>query len=285
MERLVSISKKLSDSSVKNFNNPYTSIEWPESLDPIQWHFTPELISCFDTEIYRSMSEDQKKKLSFYEAVNFFSLNIHGEKDLIAGLADHLYGSYNSDITDYIHHFIDEENKHMLWFGTFCEKYAGKVYPETKMSFPREYAPGEQEFLFFAKVVVFEELVDYYNVVMGKDKNLQPIVQQIHRQHHHDESRHLAFGREMAASLFEKHCKESWDDEVIENIRQYLSHYIVTTWREYYNPAVYIDADVENAFDVVESAWEAGSQHRNKVGQKVLTFLKKNKMIPSEFSL
>lgn len=285
MDRLINISKKLSDSSVKNYNNPYTSIDWPETLDPVQWHFTPELISCFNTKTYDEMSEEQKMKLSFFEAVNFFSLNIHGEKDLIAGLADHLYGSHNKEITDYIHHFIDEENKHMLWFGTFCEKYAGKVYPETKISFPREYAPGEQEFLFFAKVVVFEELVDHYNVAMARDENLRPIVRQIHRQHHQDESRHLSFGREMAASLFEKHCKESWDEETILGIQQYLSHYIITTWREYYNPAVYIDAGLENAFDVVESAWEAGSEHRNKVSQKVLNFLKKNQMIPSEFSL
>ena len=31
----------------------------------------------------------------------------------------------------------------MVYFGTFCNRYAGKIYPERKLAFPREYAPGD----------------------------------------------------------------------------------------------------------------------------------------------
>ena len=112
------------------------------------------------------------KRLSFCETVNFFSLNIHGEKRLIEGLARRLYRRGMEDLTAYLHHFLDEENKHMVYFGGFCTEYAGKVYPDRKVAFPREYAAGEEDFLFFAQVLIFEEIVDVYNVHLATDERL-----------------------------------------------------------------------------------------------------------------
>ena len=135
--------KRLSEISIKDYINPYSHLSWPEAIDESEWFTSPELISIYGTGWYEELSDAEKKRLSFYEAVNFFSLNIHGEKSLIEGLAARLYKKGNDEISPYLHHFLDEENKHMVYFGTFCMKYAGKVYPDKKLVFPREYAPGE----------------------------------------------------------------------------------------------------------------------------------------------
>jgi len=167
MDPFLKTVEKLCDSSRENYVNPYTYLEWPQMPDKEQWFMSPELISLYGTSAYETLSDAQRKRLSFYEAVNFFSLNIHGEKSLVEGLAQRLYRKDQNDIAPYLHHFLDEENKHMVYFGGFCLRYAGKVYPDRKMVIPREYAPGEEDFLFFAKVMVFEEIVDVYNVRMS----------------------------------------------------------------------------------------------------------------------
>src|SRR5690606_19719917 len=125
------------------------------------------LVSVYGTELWDRMTEAQQKKLSLYEVANFFALTLHGERSLVAGMSDLLYSSkMTPQATEYLHHFIDEENKHMIMFGTFCQRYLSKVYPEKKIALPREYAKGEAEVMFFCKVMVVEELGDYYNVTM-----------------------------------------------------------------------------------------------------------------------
>ena len=81
---------KLSQASAKNFLDP-AQIEWPDQVDVNAWHFTAELISLYDTPVWQSLDEATRRRLSFYEAVNFFSLNIHGEKYLISEVSRRLY--------------------------------------------------------------------------------------------------------------------------------------------------------------------------------------------------
>jgi hypothetical protein len=265
---------KLCSTSVRDYINPYSYLEWPETVDVEQWCTSPELMSLYGTPVYENLSPAEQKRLSFYEAINFFSLNIHGEKSLIEGLAQRLYRKGNDTVSPYIHHFLDEENKHMVYFGGFCMRYADKVYPDRKMVFPREYAPGEEDVLFFGKVLIFEEIVDVYNKRMAKDDRLVPIARQINWLHHRDESRHLAFGRLHLKNLFGKYSP-SWSSETRDGVREYLKNYIATTWKEYYNPAVYLDAGLENPFDIQEEAFqsEVTRAHRRQISTGCVRFL------------
>ena len=286
MDALVKLSERLNKVSEEKFANPYTSIEWPKEISSDEWYYTPELLSLYGTEVYNVLSEEQKQKLSMYEAVNFFSLNIHGEKDLIAQLSNRLYKNYPHQVTDYIHHFLDEENKHMLWFGSFCMRYAGKVYPNRKLNFPREYAPGEEELLFFIKVLIFEEYVDYFNINIAKDERVHPLARQIHKQHHVEESRHLSFGREMVKTILNDY-REQWDQSIIDGIKSYIESYMISTWKEYYNPSMYQDAGLENPYDLVEVAWnsEHSRKIRSEVSEKCIKFLRKNELITGDLQL
>jgi hypothetical protein len=275
--------KKLCDASVKDYINPYSFLDWPEALDLEQWFTSPELISLYGTDVYERLTEGEKKRLSFYEAVNFFSLNINGEKSLVQGLAERLYRRGNDEITRYLHHFLDEENKHMVYFGGFCTRYAGKIYPDKKMIFPRDYEPGEQDFLFFAKVLIFEEIVDVYNVAMSRDERLVPLARQINLLHHRDEARHLVFGRQLVRDLFAVHAPR-WSDETRLRVCDYLKGYLTSAWKEYYNPDVYRDAGLEDPFEIQEMAFKsAGARaHRNRVSNGCIHFLLENNILDQE---
>lgn len=275
--------EKLCEASKKEYANPYSDMEWPEALDGEGWFMSPELISIYGTPDYDRLSEGEKRKLSFYEAINFFSLNIHGEKSLVEGLARQLYRKENREISPYLHHFLDEENKHMIYFGGFCIRYAGKIYPDRKMVFPREYAPGEEDFLFFAKVLIFEEIVDVYNIKMSRDERLAPIARQINLSHHRDEARHLVFGRHLVKDLFHR-CAAVWPPETVEGVRRYLAGYFSAAWKEYYNPDVYKDAGLEAPYRLLEAAHqnERARAHRKKITEGCLRYFLENHILEEE---
>ena len=158
--------------------------------------------------------------------------------------------------------------------ASFCTRYAGKVYPEKKLPFPREFAPGEEDFLFFAKVLVFEEIVDVYNRRMARDERIAPIAREIHWLHHFEEARHLVFGRELVAELFARH-RAQWPDEVLRGVRPRSRPTWRATWKEYYNPDAYRDAGLEGAFELRRAALASPSAraHRIEVSQGCLRFL------------
>jgi hypothetical protein len=278
--------KKLCDASVKDYINPYSYLDWPEALDIEQWFTSPELISLYGTDVYDRLTEAEKKRLSFYEAVNFFSLNINGEKSLVQGLAERLYRRGNEKTTRYLHHFLDEENKHMVYFGGFCTRYAGKIYTDKKMVFPRDFEPGEQDFLFFAKVLIFEEIVDVYNVAMSRDERLVPVARQINLLHHRDEARHLVFGRQVVRDLFIDHSPR-WSDETRQQVRDYLKTYLAAAWKEYYNPDVYRDSGFQDPFEIREMAFESAyaRAHRKRISNGCVHYLLENNILDQEPAL
>jgi hypothetical protein len=143
-----------------------------------------------------------------------------------------------------LHHFLDEENKHSVLFGTFCERYAKKIYPDRKLvvaAVDDDALKGD--FMFFAKVLMFEEVVDTYNLAMSKDRRLHPIAVAINHNHHVEEARHLAFGRRICQELWaELACERSFEE--LDALREHLQAFLTLTWREYYNPDVYRDAEL-----------------------------------------
>jgi hypothetical protein len=201
-------------------------------------------------------------------------LNIHGERALIEGLARRLYKRDNQVLAPYLHHFLDEENKHMIYFGGFCTRYAGKIYPERKLPLQgRQFEPGEEDFLFFSKVLIFEEIVDVYNIRMSADEKLHCLARQINLLHHKDEARHLVFGRRLVEQLYE-HFAPKWSENTIAEIREYLTGYLKATWSEYYNPDVYRDAGIADPYDVRELAMQSehSKELRNEISKGCIKF-------------
>jgi hypothetical protein len=260
---------RLAAASRRAYSNPYEGIDWPDSVDRDQWFTSPELISLYGTPAWEGLDERGRRKLSFWEAVNFYSLNIAGERSLMEGLAARLYRPGLEDVAEYLHHFLDEENKHSVWFGTFCHRYAGKVYPDRKVAFPRDYAEGEEDFLFFAEVSVFEEIVDRYNVVMARDERLADVARRINDNHHTEETRHLVFGRRIVAELW-RQWSGRWPAEVVARIRAHIAGFVTATWRDYYNPDVYRDAGLADPYAVARGAWDATVAHRDGITARAL---------------
>jgi hypothetical protein len=184
-----------------------------------------------------------------------------------------MYSRQGREATEYIHHFLDEENKHMVMFSMFCNRYAGKVYPDKKIALPRSYQPGEEDVVFFIKALVVEDLGDVYNVVMMKDYRIEPIAREINRRHHDDEARHIAFGRRRLAEMFHEH-RGRWSAETLEGLRSWIVAYLKSCTADFCNPSMYKDAGLPNGYAIRTMALEspAAGEIRKRITKNLVNF-------------
>jgi hypothetical protein len=163
-------------------------------------------------------------------------------------------------------------------FGRFCVRYAGKVYPERKLPLPEpEDRPrAERDLVFYGRVLLFEEIVDRYNVALAADARLLPIVRAIHARHHADESRHLAFGRQMVRRLAER-------QPIPDAVREELQGFLLLTLREYVNPAVYADAGLPDPYGLADEAFACPERRafRAHVAGPAVRFLHGLSLLPT----
>jgi len=269
-------SARLSRLSRRRYENPYTHLAaWPEAVRPGEdWFTAPELVSLYGTPMWERLAEPARRRLAFHEAAGFYSLNIHGETSLIQGLAARLYRKDLAGSAEYLHHFLDEENKHSVYFGGFCTRYA-RVYPTRRVEFGAPRSRDASDLLFFVRTLIFEEIVDHYNRAQARDRRLHTLARFINDAHHRDEARHLAFGRRLVAALWDA-CAPAWDAAEIADVRAELAQYLVACLREYYNPDVYRDAGLAgDPWELAELAWADPARRvlRREVAAGCLGFL------------
>lgn len=285
MDDTKSTLQKLIQASEKCYPDPYASLVWPERLDPEEhWYTSPELLTVHGTQAAAGIDERQLKRLGFYEAVNFYCINIHGEKLFVEGAAHRLYGCVGDEVTQYLHHFVNEENKHLTYFGRFCLRYAGKIYPSREgLAIARRYETGEEDLVFFLRVLISEEIIEVYNGLMANDARLHPLAREINYLHHRDEARHRLFGRLIAKELFDRHAPK-WPAATVRDLHEYVRHAIERTWALYYNPEVYRDAGFERPDETAARVWAdpAARKHRKDKLAPFVAYLGSSGLIDRE---
>ncbi|UJR87061.1 diiron oxygenase [Sandaracinus amylolyticus] len=283
MTRTDELSRRLIAASRDELYDVYRRFEWTDRLDRDRYAMPPELLTLHGTPIWGDLSDEQRHRLSIAETANLFANTLHGEQALVAGLSERLYGAKLSDeITDYLHHFLDEENKHMVMFGVFCRKYVGRVYPDRSVAFPKMLAPGEDEIGFYAMAMVVEDFGDFYNVRTMKDDRCDALVREISLQHHMDESRHLAFDRAYLGELTERWLPQ-WDEAQRAKFAAWLRGFMEANWSLYYNPSAYKDAGIDEPYVARNLAMAHPAQvaHRTRVSAKLVRFFEKIGLLPA----
>ena len=239
---------RIIEMSVDTYYNPYKTFQWPDTLPQEQWWMSRELMSVHGTPFEESLSESQLMALSKWESIHFYSLNVHGIRELLLEVVKRVHTPGFEVESEFFHHFIGEENEHMWFFATFCLKYGPKIYADKKIKLAVEEMDADLEsLLVFSRILIFEEIVDYFNFRMGRDETLHPIIRQVNAIHHQDESRHIAFGREIVKQLFDR-VKGTQPAEKLKQVDDYLVRYIQASIQSLYSPAVYTDAGVPEPY-------------------------------------
>jgi P-aminobenzoate N-oxygenase AurF len=243
MDRLIHVSRA-------NHYNVYQAFDWPDALPGDRPWMSPELLSLHGTEDAERLSDDQRLALSRCEACSFFSLNVHGIRELLLEVVKRIHAVGFEGESEYLHHFIGEENQHMWFFAQFCRRY-GKLYPDKRLKLADQAEPDLQAFTVFARILVFEELVDHFNARMATDDALPALVQQLNRAHHREESRHIAFGRMLLVALHDR-LRARHAPERLADLGTYLQRYMTASVQSLYNPSAYRDAGLPDPYGLRE---------------------------------
>jgi hypothetical protein len=231
---------KAAAASTDGHYNAYRRFDWPATLPDGPW-LSEDLLTIDGTPFASEWSDEVKRRLGRCESVHFYSLNIHGERELIGEVIKRIHTPEWRGASEFFHHFIEEENAHIWFFAKFCLDYGGKIYPSRRGPLAKQEPSREiEQFLVLAKILIFEELVDHFNRRLAEDPSLPPLVRELNGVHHQEESRHIACSRELVAAAWEL-CRPSADARALED---YLRGYLQACLESLYNPVVYQDAEV-----------------------------------------
>lgn len=240
-DRLRKMVDKLSTMSIKDRFNPYETFEWPQAIPADQLWMSKDLLTVHGTDDASALSDEELARLSRWESINFYSLNVHGIRELLAEVVMRIHQPGYEGLSQFLHHFIGEENEHMWYFAEFCLRYGGKLYPSRSMKMEQRLQGKVLDLIVFIRIQAFEEIVDHFNTRIAAEESIHPFIRQINRIHHRDESRHIAFGQGIVAALWEE-VKKSADESTLKMIDEYVRGYLIGCVQSLYNPTVYRDA-------------------------------------------
>jgi hypothetical protein len=239
--------RRLCALSVEHAYDVHREFDWPEEIRHDGLWMSADLLSVAGTDRLAQLSEEELRQLSRYELVNFFSFNVHGIRDLMLNVLACIHTEGFEIESEYFHFFLDEENKHMWFFAEFCRRFGGKIYSTRKVEFPTFADEHIQSFLAFSKILISEQIGDYFNVKMMTDGTLPEVVRQVNRVHHQDEGRHIAMGRRVVRKLYERVANDH-PKETLGRIGSYIRRYMEFFLESFYNPAVYRDAGLSDPY-------------------------------------
>lgn len=282
-ERLREILSRLNTMAIEDYYNPYQMFDWPDSLPQEMWWMSPELTTTYGTEVAAELSREQLHRLSKYESVNFYSLNVHGIRELLIEVTGRIHTDEFATPSEFFHHFIGEENEHMWFFAQFCQRYGGKIYKQPRGGAETIPPSNAASLLVFARILIFEELVDHFNSTMALDERLDDTIRKINRIHHQDESRHIAFGRELVRVLYDGFREQATPEELTQ-VSDYLKRYMTYSFESLFSPQVYKDAGIPGPLEVRRRLLTGPRrpEFEAQVFRKTRSFLTKHGLIQAE---
>jgi hypothetical protein len=241
LERVLNI---LVEKTVEDPYEPLKELQWPDSLPKGYYWMSPELMSIHGTDYEHTLTEAQKIELSRWEFVNFCSLNVTGIRELLVEMTGRLHTPGFELLSEYLHYLIAEENEHMWYFSKFCLQYANKIYPDRALAMSGFEEEDIANLMIFSRILIFEEIVDFYNRKMGKDKALPDFVRKINWLHHLDEGRHIKYGR-LYIEIFYQQLREKYSDQKLREIEQAIKGFMQISVQKLYRREMYVDAGLD----------------------------------------
>ncbi|AZK98614.1 MULTISPECIES: AurF N-oxygenase family protein [Streptomyces] len=193
------VARKLLAASARHSFDPDRDLDWDAPLTADGWYWPPELVSLYDTPLWRRMSGEQRRELSRHEVASLCSLGIWFEIILTQLLARHIYDKpLTSHHVRYALTEIADEARHSMMFARLIGKLGTPDYPV-----PRRYhhlarflktvsTPSGT----FAATLIGEEILDWMQRLTFPDERVQPLVRGVTRIHVVEEARHVRYARE-----------------------------------------------------------------------------------------
>ncbi|MET7935286.1 diiron oxygenase [Streptomyces sp. NPDC005322] len=256
------VAERLLQSSAKHSFDPDTELDWDAPYEPGKWFWPPELVSLYDTPMWRRMSEEQRILLSRHEAAALASLGIWFEIILIQLLTRHIYDkSATSNHVRYALTEIEDECRHSKMFARLIAKGGTPAYPVSRLHhnmgrFFKTFSttPGS-----FTATLLGEEVLDWMQRLTFPDDRVQPLVRGVTRIHVVEEARHVRYAREELRRQMLRAPR--WEAELT---RVGSGEFARIFSQAFVNPQVYTDVGLDRRAAVAQVR---ASAHRREVMQ------------------
>ncbi|MEE1927601.1 diiron oxygenase [Streptomyces sp. TRM 70351] len=193
------VAERLLESSRKHSFDPDEELDWDAPLEEGKWFWPPELVSLYDTPLWKRMSQEQRMDLARHEAASLASLGVWFEIILMQLLVRHIYDkSITSNHVRYALTEIADECRHSMMFARMIQRGGAPAYPVRPLyhNMARilktvSTTPGS-----FACTLLGEEILDWMQRLTFPDERVQPLVRGVTRIHVVEEARHVRYARE-----------------------------------------------------------------------------------------
>ncbi|MEU4891506.1 diiron oxygenase [Streptomyces sp. NPDC044780] len=254
------VAERLLQSSAKHSFDPDTELDWDAPFEPGKWFWPPELVSLYDTPMWRRMSEEQRLLLSKHEATALASLGIWFEIILMQLLTRHIYDkAATSAHVRYALTEIEDECRHSKMFARLIARSGTPAYPVRPLHhnlgrFFKTFSttPGS-----FTATLLGEEVLDWMQRLTFPDERVQPLIRGVTRIHVVEEARHVRYAREELRRQMLRAPR--WEAELT---RVSSGEFARIFSQAFINPKVYTDVGLDRRAAVAQVR---ASAHRREV--------------------
>jgi hypothetical protein len=191
--------ERLLAASAKHSFDPDTELDWDAPFEEGRWFWPPELVSLYDTPLWRLMSPEQRIELSRHEAASLCAIGVWFETILMQLLLRHTYDlDPTSGHVRYALTEIADECRHSAMFVRAVKKMGTPTYRPSRLDLrlgrvlkTASTTPGS-----FTGTLLAEEILDWMQRLAFPDERVQPLVRGITRIHVVEEARHIRYARE-----------------------------------------------------------------------------------------
>ncbi|MGI9158069.1 MAG: AurF N-oxygenase family protein [Marmoricola sp.] len=273
------LAERLLRSSARHSYDPEVDIDWDARIPEGLWGMQPERMSLYGTDLWETLSEDQRIELSRHEVASIASVGLWFELILMQMMVRDLYDA--DPRGQHMHYALTEiadECRHSTMFGKSIAHFGVPAYGPV----PRVHRLGR---LFktvvhgpsaYASILVAEEVLDTWQRELMNDERVQPVTRMVSRIHVLEEARHMTFARDEVRRTMPELSGTSllWHQVVTAQ-----TCYLVA--RSLVNPEVYRSVGINPA----EGRRTAlGNPHYREtmrwMGEKPLAFLEENNLMP-----
>ncbi|WP_067975359.1 AurF N-oxygenase family protein [Nocardiopsis trehalosi] len=193
------IARRLLRSSAKASFDPLVEIDWDAPVNKDLYAIRPERISLYGTELWDTLTEEQRRELSRQEIASVASIGIWFETILMQMLVRHAYDrDPTTNHVQYAYTEIADECRHSVMFAKLVDKLDAGFYrldPVTQF-LGRVFKTISNGPLTFSGALFVEEILDQLQREIMADESLEPLTRAVSRIHVVEEARHMRYARE-----------------------------------------------------------------------------------------
>lgn len=207
--------------------DPIIDIDWDAPLDPDKLYVPEHRSTLYGTQLWQTMSRQQRIDLTRHEIASIASMGIWFETILMQMLIRRAYDRDPRTATvQFTYTEVGDECRHSVMFAKLVDKLETPHYKPVSAlhhggRLLKTISNGP---MCFAGALFVEEVLDQLQREAMTDESIQPLVRAVSRVHVVEEARHMRFAREEAATEFAQQGRaaKEWS-KLIVGVTAFLS--------------------------------------------------------------